>query len=379
MILRQEYEAREREVLAPFAAISSKSRGRKFKEHECEFRSAFQRDRDRIIHSEAFRKLEYKTQVFVNHEGDYYRTRLTHTLEVAQISRGIARTLGLNEDLAEAIALAHDLGHTPFGHAGEYALDELMKDFGGFEHNRQSYRVVTELEFRYVDFRGLNLTFEVLEGIAKHSGEYDKATGKDFEGTGYATLEAQIVNIADEIAYLNHDLDDGLESGLLHFDQLGEVALWKKMLEVSKEAHPKAGKLLLKYQIVRRLIHLFVTDLQTQTRANIEAKKIATLEDVRLRGKELVAFSSGMKKDIGELRKFLFKNLYRHPKVAQMTKTAQLIIEELFNYYLQNTDSLPSFRRDLISKGGDAHRIVCDHIASMTDRQAMAEHAKVHG
>lgn len=363
MLLREDYEAREAKVLAPYAALSSQTRGRKHNEPACEFRSAFQRDRDRIIHSEAFRRLEYKTQVFVNHEGDYYRTRLTHTLEVAQISRGIARTLMLNEDLAEAIALCHDLGHTPFGHSGEYAMNKLMKDHGGFEHNHQSYRVVTLLEHRYPKFVGLNLSFEVLEGIAKHSGEYDNPEAKEFAGTGYPTLEAQVVNLADEIAYLNHDLDDGLTSGLLQFKQLDEVPLWKTTHADIHKLFPQTNEKLLKFQVIRRLIHLFVKDLQEETKKRISAKKIERLEDVRERGKELVHFSSDLKSQISNLRSFLYANLYRHPKVKQMSDTAAKIIEDLFIKYQKSTQKNP--------------REICDYIAGMTDRFALSEHQRL--
>lgn len=361
MLLRHDYEERERLNLSPYAAISSASRGRQHKESECKFRSAFQRDRDRIIHSEAFRRLEYKTQVFVNHEGDYYRTRLTHSLEVAQMSRSLARTLRLNEDLAESVALAHDLGHTPFGHAGEDALNKLMKNFGGFEHNYQSYRVVTKLEHRYKNFAGLNLTFEVLEGIVKHSGDLENPFVKNFPIKGFPTIEAQVVNIADKIAYLNHDLDDGLESGLLKFEQLNDLLLWQRMLKECGD-YASLSKKLFKYHIVRHLIYLFVTDLQKETERQIAVRKIKTLNDVRKNGKDIVCFSPKLKSEIKALKNFLYKNLYHHPKVKKMEDHAQKVVENLFKAYKKNKKS---------------EREICDYIAGMTDRFALLEHQRL--
>jgi dGTPase len=377
MLSREEYERRETELLASYAAKSALSRGRAYKEEECPFRSAFQRDRDRIIHSEAFRRLEYKTQVFVNHEGDYYRTRLTHTLEVAQISRGVARTLRLNEDLAEAIALAHDLGHTPFGHAGETTLDKLMKDEGGFEHNHQSYRVVTLLEQRYPDFPGLNLSFEVLEGVAKHSGEYDIPDIKNFKTDGFPTIEAQIVNVADEIAYMNHDLDDGLQSGMLTFENLQNAALWQETFSKVQKDFPGSKPKIQKFQTIRRLIHILVGDIQEETRKRIAEKNIKTLDDVRMKGENLVGFSADMHKKTRGLINHLFENLYRHYRVARMADKAQRIIENLFETYLNNSKVLPPALHNEIQKSGRAKRHVCDYIAGMTDRFALLEHQKL--
>ena len=377
MLSREEYENREREFLAPYAVKSSLSKGRVYPEEECPFRSVFQRDRDRVIHSEAFRRLEYKTQVFVNHEGDYYRTRLTHTLEVAQISRGIARTLRLNEDLAEAIALSHDLGHTPFGHAGEMALDRLMKEEGGFEHNHQSFRVVTRLEHRYPQFPGLNLSFEVLEGIVKHSGEYDVPDVKSFKTEGFPTIEAQIVNVADEIAYMNHDLDDGLQSGMLTFENLETVPLWQDTFKRVCQDLPNASPKILKFQTIRRLIHLLVGDLQDETKKRMEAKKIATLEDVRKRGENTVGFSKEMHQKTRDLIQHLFDNLYRHYRVARMADKAGRILENLFETYLNNPKILPPRLHSEIQKTGDAKRHICDYLAGMTDRYALLEHQKL--
>ncbi len=377
MLLREEYEKREKQLLAPYAAKSCESRGREHAEKECPFRSAFQRDRDRVIHSEAFRRLEYKTQVFVNHEGDYYRTRLTHTLEVAQISRGVARTLKLNEDLAEAIALSHDLGHTPFGHAGETTLNELMKDEGGFEHNHQSFRVVTLLERRYPEFLGLNLTYEVREGIAKHSGEYDKPDVQSFKTYGYPTLEAQIINVVDEIAYMNHDLDDGLQSGMLAFEGLKEVSLWNETFEEVRSEHPDARPKIQKFQTISRLIHLLVGDLQAETKKRIEAKKIASFDDVRKSGDNVVAFSEPMFKKTRELINYLFANLYRHFRVVRMADKANRILADLFNAYLNDPRILPPGLNAEIQRTGKAKRLVSDYIAGMTDRFALSEHKKL--
>ncbi|RLA84831.1 MAG: deoxyguanosinetriphosphate triphosphohydrolase, partial [Deltaproteobacteria bacterium] len=283
----------ERPDLAPYAARSSSSRGRRYPEEFKDDRPAFERDRDRIIHSAAFRRLEYKTQVFVNHEGDYYRTRLTHSLEVAQIARGIARKLKLNEELTEAIALAHDLGHTPFGHAGEAALDRLMAPYGGFEHNLQSLRVVERLEEKYPDFPGLNLTFETREGLAKHSSYHDRPRPKElleYELELSPTLEAQIINLADEIAYNNHDIDDGLESGLIPFDELMEVPLWQEVYGRIEAKHPQASPRAKKYTAISHLIGLLIQDVVAQTQRNIKESGVETLEDVRRVGRNLVSY-----------------------------------------------------------------------------------------
>jgi len=377
MLFREEYEKRERQVLAPWAAKSAASRGREHPEEECLTRSAFQRDRDRIIHSEGFRRLEYKTQVFVNHEGDYYRTRLTHTLEVSQISRGVARTLRLNEDLTEAIALAHDLGHTPFGHAGEATLDKLMKDEGGFEHNHQSYRVVTLLERRYPQFTGLNLTHETLEGIVTHTGQYDKPAVKGFQIHGHPTLESQIINVADEIAYMNHDLDDGLQSGMISFEGLKNVPMWREAFEAVERDFPDARPKILKFQTIRRLINLLVTDLQTEAKKRIEQKKLSSFEDVKSRGENTIAFSSAIYNKTRELIGYLHENLYHHFRVLRMADKAQRILADLFTTYLNNPRILPPSLHAEIQRAGDAKRHICDYIAGMTDRFALSEHKKL--
>ncbi len=372
MRTREEYEKIEREILAPCASHSGESMGREYPEEEHPYRTRFQRDRDRIIHSKAFRRLEYKTQVFVNHEGDHYRTRLTHTLEVAQISRSIARMLALNEDLAEAIALAHDLGHPPFGHSGEAVMNKLMEAQGGFEHNRQSLKIVTALEQRYPDFPGLNLTFEVLEGISKHFSEYDLPDGRNFVREGEPSLEAQVVNLADEIAYNNHDLDDGLRSQMITLEQLQELEIWKNIYDKVDESSPQ-----IRAQItVKRLIDQLVTDLIHQTERNILEKKIETKADVRSKGKRLVSFSEPIQKQTAELKKFLFSRLYRHYRVERMADKANRILQDLFKTYLKNPKILPTEVNSKIDEK-NLERVICDYIAGMTDRFALDEHEKL--
>jgi dGTPase len=373
---RQEMEEIEVRILAPYAALSRRSAGREYPEEEHAFRTRFQRDRDRVVHSKAFRRLEYKTQVFVNHEGDHYRTRLTHSLEVAQISRSISRMLRLNEDLAEAICLAHDLGHPPFGHSGQDVMNELMKDKGGFEHNRQSLRIVTVLEERYSGFPGLNLSYEVLEGISKHFTEYDLPDGRGFHREGEPSLEAQIANFSDEIAYNNHDLDDGLRSGMIGIGQLKEVEIWQEIYEKVVAELPEVGKKIQQHQTIRRLINRLVTDLVEQTEKNLESAGIRTLEGVRAAGRPLVAFSERVRKQNAQLKKFLFKNLYRHYRVERMADKAGRILTDLFNAYLHNPKILPP---EVFSRSGDENqeRAICDYIAGMTDRFALDEHEKL--
>lgn len=376
MLMRAEYEARERNSLAPYAALATTSKGRQHTENECEFRTCFQRDRDRIVHSSAFRRLEYKTQVFVNHEGDYYRTRLTHSLEVAQIARGIARALRLNEDLSEVIALAHDLGHTPFGHSGEEVLNRLLKDHGGFEHNRQSFRIVTLLEHRYPSFSGLNLSLEVLEGIAKHASDYDHPSFDFLHIDGFPTMEAQLVNLADEIAYSNHDLDDGLQSRMLSFEGLASVKLWRQFFNQVVREYPDADGKVVKTQTIRRLIHHLVRDVQQETDRRRQERKIKTLDDVRRDGKNLVGFSQEIHDQFMELKRYLFKNMYRHYRVERMAHKAETIIEALFTTYCKNPRIVPpgAFwgREDT-----PLERKVADYIAGMTDRFALDEHDKL--
>ncbi|MBI2083281.1 MAG: deoxyguanosinetriphosphate triphosphohydrolase [Deltaproteobacteria bacterium] len=374
MRTREEYEKYEKEFLAPYAMKSAGSQGRDYPEEEHPFRTCFQRDRDRIIHSNAFRRLEYKTQVFVYHEGDHYRTRLTHSLEGAQIARTIARALKLNEDLSEAIILAHDLGHTPFGHSGEAALNQLMKEHGGYEHNRQSLRIVTLLERRYPEFPGLNLTYEVREGIAKHMTTYDQPNPQaNFKKKGNPSLEAQIVNLADEIAYTNHDLDDGLRSGLIDLEALQYIELWRE--NHSSQASAFDAKIENR-QVVRRIINAFVTDLIQQVESNLQDSRIKNLEDVRGTKTKLVGYSEDFDKKNRELKKFLREKMYRHWKVERMADKAQRIIENLFKTYLKNSSILPPEVQARFHEE-PRERVICDYIAGMTDRFALEEYKKL--
>ncbi len=365
----------ERPDLAPYAARSDRSRGRRYPEEFKDERPAFERDRDRIIHSAAFRRLEYKTQVFVIHEGDYYRTRLTHSLEVAQIARGLARMLKLNEELTEAIALAHDLGHTPFGHAGEAALNRLMEQWGGFEHNLQSLRVVEVLEERYPNFPGLNLTFETREGLAKHSQHLHRELS-EYEPELAPTLEAQLIELADEIAYNNHDIDDGLESGLLELEELEEVPLWKEVWELVKGKYPGARLKTLKYSAISHLISLLIHDVASQTLNNIREHGIETLEDVRRFGRNLVSYSPSIERENQRLKDFLYQHLYRHWRVERMRAKAERFITELFKAYLENPTLLPDkYQRRMQEEL--PQRVICDYIAGMTDRYALQEYKKL--
>lgn len=361
-------------TLAPYAACPEQSRGRKYAEAAPEGRNEFQRDRDRIIHSTAFRRLEYKTQVFVNHEGDLFRTRLTHSLEVAQIGRGIARNLGLHEDLVEAVALAHDLGHTPFGHAGQDALNECMRDHGGFEHNLQSLRVVDVLEQRYAEFDGLNLTFEVREGILKHCSPQNARqlgdVGQRFLDKGQPSLEAQVANLADEIAYNNHDVDDGLRSGLISLAQLAEVELFANHLAEVQGRYPALGERTLIHETVRRMINALVQDLCRQSKQNIVAANPASIGDVRGNG-ALIAFSGDMQNQQRELKQFLRTNLYRHYRVNRMSSKAQRIVRDLFAVFNEDPALMPDEFQ--LRARSDKPRAVADYIAGMTDRYAIRE------
>jgi len=365
--------------LACYAANPQQSRGRKHREAAPQGRNEFQRDRDRIIHSTAFRRLEYKTQVFVNHEGDLFRTRLTHSLEVAQIGRGIARNLGLHEDLVEAIALAHDLGHTPFGHAGQDALNECMREFGGFEHNLQSLRVVELLEQRYAEFDGLNLTFEVREGILKHCSVQNARLlgelGERFLNKQQPSLEAQVTNLADEIAYNNHDVDDGLRSGLITLEQLSGVEAFSRHLHEVRQLYPALGTRRLVHETVRRMINAQVNDLCQTSTANIAALHPGNIEAVRRADAALIAFSPEMQRQQRELKQFLRANLYRHYRVNRMSSKAQRIIRELFDAFMQDPGLLPE---DFQAKDKTGQpRAVADYIAGMTDRYASREYRRL--
>ncbi|HPD60731.1 MAG TPA: deoxyguanosinetriphosphate triphosphohydrolase [Thermodesulfobacteriota bacterium] len=367
-------------VLASYAMRDDISRGRRYEEVFKDDRPSFERDRDRIIHCTAFRRLEYKTQVFVNHEGDYYRTRLTHSLEVSQIARAIARRLKLNEELTEAIALAHDLGHTPFGHSGESILNELMKDHGGFEHNLQSLRVVEKLEERYPNFNGLNLTWETREGLVKHTTFHDHTDQeklKDYEPEKFPTLEAQLIDLADEIAYNNHDIDDGLESGLLEEEALREeVELWREMIRITELNYPEIKNPQKKYYAISHLIGYLIVDLVRETEKNITQFNITTPEDVRNAKKRLIAFSPDTTRKNQQLKNFLGDNLYDHYRVKRMSSKAKMVVDRLFRAYVKNTMLLPKkYQKKLEEESQE--RIICDYIAGMTDRYALDEYKKL--
>jgi dGTPase len=365
-------------LLASYAARSARSRGRVHVEAEAPGRTAFQRDRERVTHSTAFRRLEYKTQVFVNHEGDLFRTRLTHSLEVAQIARGIARALHVNEDLVEAIALAHDLGHTPFGHAGQDALHECMAQQGGFEHNLQSLRVVDELEERYGAFNGLNLTFEAREGILKHCSLENARKlgelGQRFITRREPSLEAQIANLADEIAYNNHDVDDGLRSGLLQLAQLDEVALFARHADEVRRAFSLLPERRTIHETVRRMINALIVDLVQESTRRIDAAAPETIEDVRCAG-PLIAFSPSIRREADALKTFLRENLYRHYQVTRMTNKARRIVRELFGAFWEDTRLLPTDYRERAES--DRARTIADYVAGMTDRYAIREHRRL--
>jgi dGTPase len=368
----------ERPDLAGYAANSILSLGRRYREDYRDNRPAFERDRDRIIHSAAFRRLEYKTQVFVNHEGDYYRTRLTHSLEVAQIGKAVARRLRLNEELTEALALAHDLGHTPFGHTGEEVLNRLMHEHGGFEHNRQSLRVVDELEERYASFNGLNLSFEVREGLIKHSSPYDTPTGQidEFMPGIVPVIEAQLINYADEVAYNNHDIDDGLKSGYITLGQLSEVQLWREAHDTMRQRFPDADPERLKYQTISSLIGLFIDDLTAETFRMISENGIASVADLRRINKLVVGFSPTLARKNRELKQFLLENLYHHYKVERMRVKAERYLSNLFQTYAAHPTLLPAKYVKKMELYG-RERVICDYVAGMTDRFALDEYKRL--
>jgi len=377
MLTSKEIENREERELAPYAMKSKDSRGRKYPEEEHQYRSIYQRDRDRIIHSTAFRRLEYKTQVFVNHEGDYYRTRLTHTIEVAQIARSIARALNLNEDLAEAIALAHDLGHTPFGHSGEDALKKLMEGHGGFEHNLHGLRVVDILEQKYPDFPGLNLSWELKESIVKHTSPYDHtSTTTEYNINEKPLLEAQIVDKADSIAYDNHDLDDSLKAGIITDEDLQSVDLWRETQKKVKQKYAVSNHDILIAQTIRTLINMEVTDLLENTLSRLKREGIKTVKDVRNHPGLIVSFSPALSEQKKKLQNFLFKNVYQHYRVARMSDKAKRFLEELFIAFIKNPKQLPAEYQRWIEEAG-LYQGVCDYIAGMTDRFAQDEYKKL--
>ena len=373
---REKLEALEEQSIAPYGCKSKLSKGRAYPEEEPEYRTAFQRDRDRILHTTAFRRLEYKTQVFITYEGDYYRTRLTHTLEVAQIGRTIARALGASEDLEEVICLAHDLGHSAFGHSGEVALSSLMKDHGGFDHNRQSLRIVTTLERRYPDFPGLNLTWEAREGIVKHESEYDIADAREYNPELRGHLEAQIANVADELAYTAHDLDDGLRSGMLTPLMLEGITLWEILLE-SVDLRAAEINDLNRHRLIRRLIGMEVSDLVHTTHSRLRDSNVRSVEELQRLPYNVIAFSEDMHRRNRQLKDFLYAKLYRHYRVVRMQVKAERIITNLFNAYLSEPSILPTHVQEQVEQFG-LERTICDYIAGMTDRFAIEEHQKLN-
>jgi dGTPase len=376
MLGREDLERREQETLAPYAVKSAQSGGRNYPEDESPFRLAFQRDRDRIVHSTAFRRLEYKTQVFVNHEGDHFRTRLTHTLEVAQIARTITRSLRLNEDLTEAIALAHDLGHPPFGHAGERAMNEMMQPYGGFEHNQQSLRIVEVLEDRYPDFPGLNLTWETCDGLKKHQPRFLPSILNSSAAAVAPSLEAQIADYADEIAYNNHDIDDGLTSQMIELESLREVPLWEEHFLAIQCRSRQARRKIQWRQTVRAIINSLVLDLCAETVRRLTSACLTKPADVRHAPQPLVGFSQAMAHKNGELKLFLLEHLYRHYRVIRMAEKARRIVHDLFKTYADSPRQMPpSFATRMATEG--MPRVVCDYIAGMTDRFALEEHRKL--
>ncbi|MGB7537990.1 MAG: deoxyguanosinetriphosphate triphosphohydrolase [Anaerolineales bacterium] len=372
---RPALESLEERILAPYASFSKRSRGRAYPEEEPASRTRYQRDRDRILHTTAFRRLEHKTQVFITYEGDYYRTRLTHTLEVSQIGRSLARSLGANEDLVEAICLAHDLGHPPFGHSGEAVLSRLMEPHGGFDHNRQSLRIVTVLERRYTGFPGLNLTWETREGIVKHETAFDIPDMSEYAPDERGSFEAQIANAADECAYTSHDLDDGLRSGMLQTEDLSDLDLWKQLHETSGWVSGALSDLT-RHQMIRAFIGLAVQDVIQSTASQLETTGVKSCADVRRLPENIVRSSDAFLPSLEALRQRLFEKLYRHHRVMRMALKAERFLSELFAMYVANPKILPPA---VLKRAGveDLHRVVCDYIAGMTDRFAMDEFEKL--
>jgi dGTPase len=375
LVDRRMQEQREDAQLAPYGMRSAATRGRRYPEEEHLLRTCYQRDRDRVVHSSSFRRLEYKTQVFVNHEGDNYRTRLTHSLEGAQIGRTVARALGLNEELTEVLVLGHDLGHTPFGHSGERVMDELMKDHGGFEHNRHTLRILEVLEQRYPSFPGLNLTWEVREGMIKHRPESDPAAPPEYAPGEAPTLEAQLVDFVDEIAYNNHDIDDGLSSGMFTVEQICAVPLFREAHEFVL-SQGIADERILRHQVVRRIINRCSEDLIVSTLRSLEQARVSTVDEVRRAGRRLVGYSPEMASAVRDLKEFLLRNMYRHYRVVRMGDKAGRILRDLFHSYVAEPGQLPPRTQEQIERDG-VHRVICDYIAGMTDRFAVDEHCKL--
>jgi dGTPase len=374
LVTREQLERNERAALAPYACLAAESRGRIHPESESAYRTAFQKDRDRVLHTSAFRRLEYKTQVFVNYEGDYYRTRLTHTLEVAQVATSIARALGLNEDLAETIALAHDLGHPPFGHAGEKALNELTRHVGGFDHNRQSLRIVTQLEKRYPGFPGLNLTWETLEGIMKHETEYD-VPDSTWEPDAQPSLEAQVVNVADEVAYNAHDLDDGLRSGHLTPQQISQVPLVGELMD-RLGMDPASFTKYDRYTLQRELLGDVISDVVTATHERLGDAGVRSLADVRSYPTKLLGPSEAMAARLRELKSFLYQNFYFHYRLIRMSRKAHMVLEKLYNAYCDTAEMLPPDVQQQAAADG-IERALLDYLSGMTDRYANDEYRRL--
>lgn len=372
---RQRLEQIEADTLAPYALLSRDSRGRQHHDPEPQYRTAFQRDRDRVVHSAAFRRLEYKTQVFVNDEGDYYRTRLTHSLEVSQIGRTLARALAVNEDLVEVICLAHDLGHSPFGHAGEGVLNKLTQSSGGFNHNHQSYRVVTKLERRYPEWSGLNLTYETLEGIAKHETEYDLSHVAGFDVAQRGSVEAQIANVSDELAYNAHDLDDGLQAGLITLEDLQQLEIWRRVCEQAGWNGSSLDEIT-RHLLIRELIGIEVDDVLTATAVRLKDLNPQSPADVQQHSDQVVAHSAEMKALNAALKAFLYQKMYFQFRVMRMATRAQRFIEQIFTSYIQEPRQLPNdYQAQLLET--PIERVVADYIASMTDRGALLEYRRL--
>jgi dGTPase len=373
---REQLEEIESATLAPYALQSAQSRGRAYPEPESPSRTAFERDRDRIIHTTAFRRLEYKTQVFVFYEGDHYRTRLTHTLEVAQLGKSLARGLGANQYLTEAICLAHDLGHPPFGHAGEHILNQLMHEHRGFNHNTQSYRIVTELEQRYSHFKGLNLTYETREGMIKHETTYDKSDAQDYEPDKRASLEAQIANLADEIAYNAHDLDDGLRAELFWPRDLDELAIWQELKETVGWNHGHASDPLIRHEVIRELIGQSMNNVLENTERNLVTDRLDTPEKLQAHARNVVGYSAEFGAKIQELKEFLYRRMYRHYRLMRMQTKAERFISEIFQAYMKEPRMLPESIQQKLDEAPLA-RLITDYIAGMTDRYALDEWRKL--